>query len=230
MDSDRASTILVTPELALVDPDLGRAARAALADPPDCLAIRPSIPSAARVHGATVRARAIPSPVHGRRFERWAAVAAWLVLAAFVGSSFLAFIGPTEIAGQPTFDRDVEGGLMPSGTTPAERRAETMRTSKRSRPTVPAPKPAEGVLLRWPSVKRASLYNVVIMAGGRRVDAWPTRNRYRFSAPSGVSAAKGLATIPFRWFVYPAYRNGDGFRFGPLLAKGAAQVVAPRSS
>ena len=77
--------------------------------------------------------------------------------------------------------------------------------------------------LGWEKVAGADLYNVVLVRGGKRVDRWVRSNT--LDLRPARSAGKAGPAVEYRWYVYPLYREQDGgFRFGRLIADGAANV------
>lgn len=235
MPGDDVTSVPLTPELALVDPELAARARALLPDAPDCLVLQPFPPARERV---PARRRREPRRTDTtRRSGRWALAAAWAAAATLVGSSFLAFIGPAETTLSPAIEpdrprkattpggaRSVERGGRVTGAGRPEKPTKVVSPSVAGQPMSAKPvKRGTGVLLRWKPARKAALYNLVILAGGKRVDAWPKRNVYRFEPPVSLRPPKG-GSLAVEWFVYPAFEGGEGFRYGPLLARGSARI------
>ena len=241
----------VSPELALVDPDLGARLRASLPGPPDCLeprarpvpALQASIPAAfppalPPAPPTATRAASRPAPPP-RRFERVVATALWTPIVAVVASSLLAFISTgsslprlegqsvdpprsstaapraqgSKVAGAGGANATTKAGAKRAAGSDATAGEAAEATGAAAAPRAPAPKP-EKVILRWQPVAEAEFYDVVVVAGGKRTDYWPARNRIalRRGAPS--------SRVTVEWYVYPAYRVGGVVRFGKLHAQG----------
>ncbi len=78
-----------------------------------------------------------------------------------------------------------------------------------------------GPVLRWEPVAKAEGYSVVFVNDGVRSDRWSQTARLRL--PAGTEAEQ---LVTYEWFVYPAFRDGAGYRYGPLVASG--EVTMPR--
>jgi hypothetical protein len=211
----------ITPELALVDPDFAAMARVRLASPGDCLA--PRARPAPRVERVPVRAHEAEPPrsARGRRtVERVAIVATWLLAAGILGSSLLAFI-PPQRSSRPEIRDDgtafAAGGtalqpspaVQPPASIPAQGRGNAVTTAD------------GGIEIRWPADRRATLYNVIVLRDGARIDLWPTTNETASIPPDALWVARRAKGIRYRWFVYPGYRSGKSVHYGPVLAQGS---------
>lgn len=200
-----AGTQALSPELALVDPDLAAAARALLPEPADCLATRPRTQprstsgTAASVDPTSNVAEHRRTPRRARR--NVVAAGAWLVLAGIVASPLLAFLPPTQA---PTL---VDALPVPQ---PASSASDGGVIS--------------GPTIRWRPVAGASLYNVILVDGSRRVDLWPTRPRVRVTR-SRRANLRPTPTVRYSWFVYPGFKlPGRGVRYGSVIAHGTIVV------
>lgn len=89
------------------------------------------------------------------------------------------------------------------------------------RASVPDAGGAAGHVLSWDPVAKAAGYSVVFVNDGVRSDRWSQTARLRL--PAGTEAEQLLT---YEWFVYPAFRDGAGYRYGPLVASG--EVTMPR--
>lgn len=187
---------VLSPELALVDPQLAAAARRLLREPDDCL-IRPprEDPIAARLPAPPTRRR--PSAL---------VVLATLVVAVIVGSPAVDLI-PRSSAG-PSFAES-----SPTVVEPVrEQRSGDSRGIARA------------TELRWPRVAGADFYDLVLWRDGERVlDVWPRTNRLVVPA-GGALATRTLAPGRYLWFVYAGFDGKTAPRFGGLLAHGALDV------
>jgi hypothetical protein len=225
----------LTPELALVDPSLAEAARACLPWPGDCLAPRPRVRTLPATDVQLVDVVGPGDEV--ARASRWrrggarrpAVAASWLVVAALVGSSLLAFVSSSS----PSMPRIVSSDNPPPSKTrpaPAARCARVIRRNAASTAGTALVRSTGRIVIRWPSDRRAAYYNVVLLRGGTRVDLWPAKNVATYSPPQAVRIESGSNDLRYRWFVYPGYRSKGAVRFGPVLASGTvpARTSTPR--
>jgi hypothetical protein len=84
-----------------------------------------------------------------------------------------------------------------------------------------------GHQLRWEPVPEAAGYSVVFVNDGDRSDRWSETARLRL--PAGTESEQ---LVTYEWFVYPAFRDGAGYRYGPLVASGDVTMpkLAPTES
>jgi hypothetical protein len=211
----------ISPELALVDPELAAEARRSLPVPPfrsssaseagrrPAVADRPPVelleplptrhemdPAAATPSAA--RRETTPAlqgtEKHARTLRR-----APLGIAAVTGVMALAALfGPLVVT---TVSRTVAGGSA-GATAPA-----------------PASAPAaRGYDIRWRPVPGATYYNLVLQVQGvRSLDLWPRQAHVHIPAGS-------LPPGRYTWFVYPAVKAGARPSYGPLAGRGGLTV------
>jgi len=84
-----------------------------------------------------------------------------------------------------------------------------------------------GHTLSWDPVPKAAGYSVVFVNNGVRSDRWSQSARLRL--PAGTESER---LVTYEWFVYPAFRDGAGYRYGPLVASGEVTMptLAPTES
>ena len=84
-----------------------------------------------------------------------------------------------------------------------------------------------GHQLTWEPVPKAAGYSVVFVNDGDRSDRWSETARLRL--PAGTESEQ---LVTYEWFVYPAFRDGAGYRYGPLVASGDVTMpkLAPTES
>ncbi len=84
-----------------------------------------------------------------------------------------------------------------------------------------------GHALRWDPVPKAAGYSVVFVNDGVRSDRWSQGAELRL--PAGTESEQ---LVTYEWFVYPAFRDGAGYRYGPLVASGEVTMpmLAPTES
>ncbi len=107
----------------------------------------------------------------------------------------------------------------------AAARVARQRAAEKAKKPVTAVRPAQtGALqpLSWRDVRDADLYNVVFMHGQQRVDRWVKGTRLAFATRAGAGAEG--RPLDYRWYVYPLFRQGKGYRYGPLLARGEVRL------
>jgi len=160
----------------------------------------------------------IPTPARRRRRRlraRHAALAGvWLVTSMFMLSPLLAFL-PAPSSQLPR--------LISPGSGAAVRQNETTVPVPTPAPKSPKPRTAPSVTtsISWPAVPGSAVYNVIFVAGSKRVDVWTTANRLKLGGKARASARK----VEFTWFAYPGFREGKAVRYGAVVAHGTALVA-----
>jgi hypothetical protein len=204
----------LSPELALVDPELAERARYALT----LAAAVPQIPPLEAPMNVE------PAPRLARRHTTLMRAAAALAVPSIILN--VALLRP----GAPAEVRTAApvGGVAAASTTIVDTAPPPDRAPRRRPAASPAAGPARAVathtVLRWKKLPAARLYDVVIWRDGRRVrDVW-TREP-SVSVRSFACAASGahLATGSYLWFVYPV-QTAAGKRFGKLTRWGNFRV------
>jgi hypothetical protein len=219
----------LSPELALVDPELAARARAALpelrldeAAPRRSEAPRPQPPSRARgrLRAATVVVLVVSITLNVDLLtERRSTAEA----EAPAPSAITAAPRTTKAAQRTT--KTAAGGVKgavevrkTTATTPAKLR---VRPRPRSTPAV------SHAALRWPKAHAAHTYDVVIWRGHRRVaDVWTTRPQVDLRTLPCVERRPLATGGRYLWFVYPLLRSKPEARFGPLIRWGVLDVPA----
>ena len=190
----------ISPELALVDPDLAIRARALLPEPEDCLRLRlgeeRSPPEAGLSSLTPSRARTRREVIRASGGQV-AGILGWIALVGLLASPLLAFRSPSD--------------------APSTVEAAPTRSASSPREGVALP---ERATLRWRAAPGAAYYNLVLTHGTKRVDFWPTASTARITvAKSRVEPTPRPVT--YSWFVYAALRLSSGrVRFGPVIDRG----------
>jgi hypothetical protein len=201
----------ITPELALVDPELAAAARLALPQPGDCLAPRPfeTLARTSDRHVLELGQRSGTRAVRRRWSSSVGAGLAWAILAGVIGSSLLAFIPQSESA-RPTIE-PVGGGGMAGNSDPS------------------GPRSSEVATIQWPLSPRAVGYSVVLVRGSERRSFWAPRNTLGFAEKAHALTIKELAAGSYEWSAYPIFRQQRRVSFGRLVGAGIIRVpsIAP---
>ena len=137
------------------------------------------------------------------RWRRVAVVASWIVLCGFLASPLLAFF-PSSNDERPTL------GAAPDGVE-----------------LVPDAGDDGGRTLTWDPVPKAAGYSVVFVNDGVRSDRWSQTADLQL--PAGTESEQ---LVTYEWSVYPAFRDGAGYRYGPLVASGEVTMpmLAPTES
>jgi hypothetical protein len=239
----------ISPELALVDPELAARARALLTDPPPPPRIEP-VTSGGRRHGPLLAAAAVGlatliSTIGGAAVlstrvaaERTAADAALrtrLLESASLSASHTQTQASSATTARPPVKR-ADRATRPTRsvtepTQTAARRVSKRRVSKPSRtaaPRVTKPPPAdvlapdEPPTLKWNDAS-APYYDFVLWRGGERIlDLWPDVPHVTLPR-QWTFAGHGYRLAPGRylWFVYPGIGPRQDARYGPLAKSGS---------
>jgi hypothetical protein len=215
----------ISPELALVDPELARRARALL-----------PVPAAYGVPREDVVAASPPRPSRLRiRRDLLTRTAAWLAVPSIALN--IAYLR-TDSAAQPAPvsapPRVVTVSVAPRAPKSAPPKTET-RARQRARPSRSGVASARHVkrarvhvsttVLRWPHAARATAYDVILWRDHDRVaDVWTTRPRVTVTALA-CNGKTPLAGGKYLWFVYPLV-HARPWRYGRLVKWGTLQVPA----
>ena len=200
----------LSPELALVDPELAARARATLPD-------RPLADEQPR--GEDVRER--------RSYATFARVAGLLALVASLtlNVNLLAERRPTgqeQVAGRNIGAVKAAIVVKRSAAPGSDVRRVRTSTGSRKPELTRSPRKVLGTsALRWRRSDGATGYDVVIWQGHRRVlDLWTTRPSVDLRALPCAQRSKLAKGGRYLWFVYPMLRSNAPKRFGPLLRWG----------
>jgi hypothetical protein len=207
----------LSPELALVDPELAERARHAL---------RLAAAEAPRMPPVEAPVNAEPSPRPPRRHGSLMRVAAALAVPSIIlNVALLRDTAPVvELrAAAPA------GGVAAASTTIVDTALRPDPAPRRRPAGSIAAGPARAVaahrILRWKKLPAARLYDVVIWSDGRRVrDVWTREPSVSVrSVACGASGAQ-LARGSYLWFVYPVHSAAGSKRFGKLARWGNFRV------
>jgi hypothetical protein len=242
--TDSTPGIDVSPELALVDPDLAAELRRHL--PPVVLwEPGPRREAAGRLMlSDEQRAESSPPATRHRsratrvavRAASFAAVAAAGIVVGIVIAYPGGHAGAVETASASddhvtglTTSRPREGGAAAAtvAVAPTARRrppGRTPRTAKSGTKPLSRASPAAPVV-RWPRTN-APYFNLILWHAGRRVlDAWPTTSQLRIpSSWQSGGVTHRLERGVYLWFVYPGVGARTQNRYGGLLAHGTFTV------
>jgi hypothetical protein len=206
----------ISPELALVDPELARRARALLPHPAWVEPVAPARSSRARLPRV--------------RRETFVRVAAWLAVPSIaLNVAFLrtdSAARPSPVSAPP---RVVTVSIAPlAPQTDARVRRRTVRPSQSG---VASARHVERHLrvarkvLRWRATARAAAYDVILWRDHRRVaDVWTTKPRVTVAAVA-CRGTTPLAAGRYLWFVYPLV-HARPRRYGRLVKWGTLEVPA----
>jgi len=171
----------ITPELALVDPELADIWRRAIPDPPDCLARLPLRTAPAAV------CRVPPVKAGGRHTPSMAMVVGTLLLLA--------------LTGLPTLD------ILPHRAV-KESRFSTASSSPVLGAAVSAAARQE---LRWPRITGVIYYDLLVLANGRPVGALRTTSTAVMAASVHAASGRPLRAGAYTWLVIGSRGDGGGW-------------------
>jgi hypothetical protein len=196
----------LSPELALVDPELAEAARR-----------RPSAPAyaIARLPKPYASARPFEWPLSLERPSAWA-----LFKIAMAVPALLAFAASmAALAPSPhSADGRLTEPVIASKSSPSTAaRASTTSAVASSPASSQARSP---VRIEWAARSGADLYNVVLVKDDKRTDLWQRETAVTLRDLTSEALAPGT----HEWFVYPGYREEGRFRYGALLAYGTVRI------
>jgi hypothetical protein len=221
----------LSPELALVDPELAERAREALriaAEVPE------RAPQALRVAAAKPRIPAVEAPANAgpaprpvrRHASLMRAAAALAVPSIILNVALLRDRAPVvnaprtahSVWGVAAASKSIVDTALRPSTAPKRRRAASGAAQ-------PARTSAAPKVLRWKKLAGARMYDVVIWRDGRRVrDVW-TREA-SVSVRSVACATSGVRFAPgsYLWFVYPVQAGAGNKRVAKLAHWGNFRV------
>ena len=192
----------LSPELALVDPELAERARLALPEPP-----------------AEVEPRASASS----RPRRWDRVARKAAVTVLMPSLFLNVVLLREKLNPAPAARPAQ----PAIAVVAGAEAKIPPRAKAAKAAKPVPSQRSKVArrtLRWPVANRAAAYDVIVWRGHRRIaDVWTTKPALSVET---LRCGRKLPAGRYLWFVYPVRSRAAPTRYGRLLKWGVLQVPA----
>ncbi len=218
----------ISPELALVDPELAQRARALL-QAPGSLDLQP------RDKEAVQRSPPARAPAHRDALIR---VAAWLAVPSIALNIALLRTDSGKESSPSSTLPQVAAASSNGSLGPATTRGLRARAGRPVRPTRPK---AEGVeaaqyelnrrrprvarkLVRWPATANAAAYDLVVWRGRRRVaDVWTTKPKIRVTALA-CRGQRRLEPGRYLWFVYPLL-DSQPRRYGHLTKWGRFSVA-----
>ncbi|MGN6431347.1 MAG: hypothetical protein ACTHNB_11555 [Gaiellaceae bacterium] len=241
VDAARLEHEPISPELALVSPELAEFARAGLPDPSDVFA---DLASKRRAEAAAALPRqpepVRPEPSRGRRRA--------LSTLALLGATGLGLLAGIEIAGQnaaQVFTSAQFAPAAPNLTSPSptssskQKIAGVLAARAERRASRPASKPSAASKrktsrlstaprLRWTGVRGASYYNVRLFRGRVRIlDLWPSQPVVKVPRAwvyGGVHYS--LRPGRYTWFVYPGIGKPSRLRLQRLHKTGV--LIVPK--
>jgi hypothetical protein len=214
----------LSPELALVDPELAARARAALPELRlDDIAPRPV---------AALRPAAAEAPRARPHVRALRAAAAVVFVASLTLNADLLFERRSTAEAEAPPASSVTSTLPKAKAPGGVKAAVEVRKPKASPPTLKLPKtprstrPAvSAATLRWPASSAARSYDVVLWRGHRRVlDVWTTRPHVDLRTLPCIQRRPLAAGGRYLWFVYPQLQIKPKVRFGRLIRWGVLDV------
>jgi len=221
----------LSPELALVDPELAERARQALriaAEVPAHVAQGLRIAAAVpRMPGLEAQANVGPVPRATRRQASLMRAAAALAVPSIILNVAL-LRDRTPLIIPPRTAHSV-GGVAAASTSIIETTVRPNPASKRRPAASGAAEPARAVaapkVLRWKKLVGARMYDVVIWRDGRRVrDVWTRESSVSVRSVACASSAGRFATGSYLWFVYPVQGAAGRKRAAKLAHWGSFRV------
>jgi hypothetical protein len=191
---------VVSPELALVDPELGRAARALLAGSLEAPHALPSSPAAigTPLFGRRTRGEAVRDPVREHRSRRLLISVAAATMLALLLFDVRVEIGERPAAADPSAFAPGAGSAVPAPTGPVTVPRSGRGSSKK-------PFRATDRRFAWAPVSGASGYHVEFFRGSTRVFADETTGPL-LTVPAEWSldgSRRSLRPGTYRWNVWP---------------------------
>jgi hypothetical protein len=216
----------ISPELALVDPELARRARALLPVPAAVGVPREdAVAAAPRTSRLRIRRDLLT------RTAAWLAVPSIALNIAYIRTDSAA--QPAPVSAPPRVVTVSVAPRAPEGAPPTTK----TRVRKRARPRATrsgvasarhvkrAPARAAKTELRWPHTARATAYDVILWRDHERVaDVWTTKPRVTV-AELACKGKTPLAAGKYLWFVYPLV-HARPWRYGRLAKWGTLRVPA----
>ena len=253
MNGETSKQEPLSPELALVDPELAAAARERLPEAPQSYAVpTPSYEFASRFvaefEGAARETGDLEQPVRRprrRRRRRYVALAFTLLALPIAlwamegrgdddvaGSSTPAVqTAPTVAPEPPSVGGQTSKGTVRSRTQPARGRMPARRADPSRRRGAAVPKHARSApVVRWAPVGKATfywfqLYRIGLPGAQKILDAWPTRPRLELPHVwTNASRRYRLAAGRYRWEVWPQFGSGREARYTRKIAQGTFRV------
>ena len=222
----------LSPELALVDPELAERARQALRiaaevpeRTPQALRIAEAVP---RKPAEEAPSTAVPVPRPARRHASLMRAAAALAVPSIILNVALLrdraplIIPPRtahSVAGVAAASTSIVDTTLRPSTAPPKRRPAASDAAEPAR-TVAAPR-----VLRWKKLARARMYDVVIWRDGRRVrDVWTREASVSVRSVACATSGARFAPGSYLWFVYPVQGAAGSKRFAKLAHWGSFRV------
>ena len=114
-----------------------------------------------------------------------------------------------------------------TAATKTARTAKPEITTQAKKPSAPDEPRGEGQgtasteAVRWDAVPSATLYSLILMRAGERVDFRPVTNKVELRPKDADAKA-----VVYHWFVYAGFGPKENPRFGPLHADGTVRLAA----